>query len=53
MAKLLKMPKSTIEEWVAEFGRRDKEMIAAAQRFELRVPGSAPDFRAAEDAVVR
>ena len=47
------MPKSTIGEWVAEFGRWDKEVIAAAQRLELRVPDSAANFRAVVDAVVR
>ena len=50
------MPKSTIGEWVAEFGRWDKEVIAAATRFELRLPPGAkfrtvdasPDQRLAE-----
>ena len=53
VARQFDMPKSTIGEWVAEFGRWDKEVIAAAQRFKLRVPDSAASFRAVKDAVVR
>ena len=39
VARQFNMPKSTIGEWVAEFGRWDKEVIAAAQRFGVRSPG--------------
>ena len=53
IARQFNMPKSTIGEWVAEFGRWDKEVIAAAQRFALRVPDNAASLGAVEDAVVR
>ena len=56
VARLFDIPKSTVGDWVDEFDAWDAEVIAAATRFELRLPPGAkfrtvdasPDQRLAE-----